>query len=895
VKFSCSINNGMYKNLPFEVQSTGKWLLEDLVTSGKLTLSKKEIGKFDLNLYNLFSKEPEIKSNIAFRELTAETFEKAIKNFTAVEKMPGRLICTKNINTHITTEGKIANPVVILNVNATNVDYSGPLLPAKISSAELRAKFTKNFKQIKIDKFKLESDEQTIAVVSNKIDISKPNKGNFDAIVELQNYKMGPVVFFGKTSFIGNWNKKDTVFYLNSVVKPENLWVNQQRIRKVTFNVDCSVDDQKTLVKFSRVAGEQFAPLGKIEIANNKIKFSGVKLKQGMTLCKLNGAYSKDKCNISIEGNNVDAETLLGLINTQIHLSGRVDFTIVVRGSVDKPYIAGTVNIFAGEFYSVPFTNANLQFAYSNYVLKLVNGKVVRIDKGEEQLLFTAKGEIPTKIDSAKKIDLSVNLEKGNLSILNAISEDVKKAVGKVEGKLQVKGEVTKPTYSGYLVISDGDIQPKKYFDRLRRLNVAIAFEKNKIEMKEFSGRIGDGKFRLDGYLLLSKMFDIEEYNLVFYTTEKKGLKIFIPELPIPAGRFFKSTGLEEIVKNYSYGEPHAELKLTGKKDNIKLTGYIKLDNTRFSYPPPAGSEKSAFLYKIMKNVCWDVEIKSGENTWYENELMNVNIAGGLKIRGTPGEFIVNGKIESIRGSINYINKEYEIKEAIFEVINNECFLQAKAQTQAVFTVTALSAGRTQKETGKVEMIIPRSTIGQIVPQFSSRDHPELTSEKLIQATYGITTDMEPSERDLLLRKQLVQLFDSSLASPLAKSILQRSGLVDAVRVTYSPASTTLTDETSAASPTSPSIAELLAGTKYTLEKYITGDLLLGYALTLGEMQRRLDLRHEFELAYRWKGNIFVRGIYGFEPRKTIERDDWQIKVEPHWRFGWPTETEKKD
>ncbi|MEW6041672.1 MAG: hypothetical protein AB1633_09135, partial [Elusimicrobiota bacterium] len=133
-------------------------------------------------------------------------------------------------------------------------------------------------------------------------------------------------------------------------------------------------------------------------------------------------------------------------------------------------------------------------------------------------------------------------------------------------------------------------------------------------------------------------------------------------------------------------------------------------------------------------------------------------------------------------------------------------------------------------------------------------------------------------------------LFDSSLASPLAKSLLQKSGLIDSVRVTYD---TRFAGRQSAeGSASGISLIDALTGTRYVLEKYITGDLLLGYAITLGELRQRLDLRHEFELAYRWRGNLFVRGSYARAPQR-LERDEWLIKLEPRWRFGWDDENKK--
>ncbi|MFH2069835.1 MAG: translocation/assembly module TamB domain-containing protein, partial [Elusimicrobiota bacterium] len=521
--------------------------------------------------------------------------------------------------------------------------------------------------------------------------------------------------------------------------------------------------------------------------------------------------------------------------------------------------------------------------------------RVMQLHRNKETLVITGSGKIP--LDTAKPVNMLFQIEKGDLSFLETYSDIVKTSRGKIEGRMQITGNFQNPNFGGFILLSEGNIEAKSYFSAIKRLNAGITFDGNKLEIKEFSGKIGEGRFNIAGYLLMGKLFEIEEYNLALETPDKKGLKIYIPELPLPSGQFLKTAGLEGLIKNYSSGEPHINVKLAGKKSDIKLTGYVRLDNTYFCYPAPAGAGKVNLASGILKDINMDIEILTGENTWYESDLMSVNINGFLKLTDKLSKLMVNGKIEAVRGNINYINKVYEIREAVFEVIRNECFLEARAQTSAVFTTkrTALpsdtSASLPQEETkesGTVEMVIPRSNIGNIVPTFLSSTRPDMDSQKLIQATYGISG---PHDSSLFMKQQLVRLFDSSLASPLARNFLRKSGLIDTAKVTYEPSSETSGTRASPAAGQE-SFLDMMKGTKYVLEKYLTGDLLLGYALTLNEIQRKLDLRHEFELAYRWKGNIFLRGIYGVEPRR-LETNDWQIRVEPRWRFGgWGNDTQ---
>jgi len=902
IKFTHFTEQCAYKNFQFSSSGEGKFKGKEISINGKIKLTKSEIGDYEIKIYDL--NEPKIYSEIFFEEINLLTINSLTKDFlNEVLPISGIVSCRTKI------EGFFNRPNITFEINSkSKILYSGKILPETWTNFELLASLERQKNQVKINKMTIESDSEMISVSSGStINFLTGQTGEFNTTFKLQKFSLWPASIFGEITTTGAWEKSKEELKIKSKLCAKDLWINQQKVKNLSFNIAFLSTGNKRLIELSSDKNQTYQIGGKIDFSRPEtVIFENISIQQRKRestygTFNFNGKYTKPQIDLQIEGNNIQLDTLTGLMDLQLNLEGLTDFVILVKGSKDSPYITGTTNISNGSFFYIPFTNAILQFNYKNRILNLTNAKIIHRIKDKEKLVISGHGKVPifgVKDRPEENIDIIFQLENGDLSILESASEDIKFAEGKLDSKLKITGTVSKPQLVGYFTITNGNIESKKYFNKLRRLNVGITFADNKLEIKEFSGRIGDGKFEIGGYLVFGEMFGIEECNLTFETPEKKGIKIFIPELPIPIGQLFKTTLLQDLIKNYSFGEPHANLKLVGKKDNLTFKGYIQLDNTHFSYPPQKTSRSKLFL-GILSKTNWDIEIRAGENTWYESELMSANITGALKITGPYSDLTTNGKIESTKGSINYINKIYEIKHFIFEVVNDECFLQGKAETSAVFSTTKEPlTTRTQQENiittkkiGTVEMNIPRAPLGQIVPQFSSKDYPDLESEKLFQATYGITESMDVRERDILFRKQIVQLIDSTLASPLARNLLQKSGLVDSLRVTYSPTIETESDKTNTTG--APSVLDMFSGTKYIVEKYLTKDFLLGYALTLGEMQRKLDLRHEIELQYRWKSNIFVTGIYGYEPRKTFDREDWQIRVEPHWRFGWPDEKKK--
>lgn len=897
--FGYTVKNASFREVAAAMSGKGQYSGKKLVSSGKISIGKKINGRFAFNINDITTGDTSSALNF-------ENINTGDLNDVLYKVYSTRLPIEGNADLSIELDGPLYSPVVTIkmeSIKSRSIRWTEKILPAEWTYMGFVARTSDAMKTIQVEKLLIQSEETEISVLpGTKISFGK-SSGNFDINYNINNLEIfQPLSIFSKGNTKGRWTSSGGRIKLDLALDTHALWVNQHNFKNVAVSaVYNSADGFKTIEfrpvknrKHSVTGGIKFLNGGETVFSNFAVQETG-RDKKTATLFDLDGYYSKDKIDMVCEGNGINIEDITALLNITAPVNGNTDFTVILKGNQSNPYLTTTVNISGGSIYSVPFTNTGIQMSYRKAALEFTNIRVMQLHRNKETLVITGSGKIP--LDTAKPVNMLFQIEKGDLSFLETYSDIVKTSRGKIEGRMQITGNFQNPNFGGFILLSEGNIEAKSYFSAIKRLNAGITFDGNKLEIKEFSGKIGEGRFNIAGYLLMGKLFEIEEYNLAIETPDKKGLKIYIPELPLPSGQFLKTAGLEGLIKNYSSGEPHINVRLAGKKSDIKLTGYVRLDNTHFCYPAPAGAGKVNLASGILKDINMDMDIRTGENTWYENDLMSVNINGFLKLTGKLSKLMVNGKIEAVRGNINYINKVYEIREAVFEVVQNECFLEARAQTSAVFTTkrTALpsdtSASLPQEETkesGTVEMVIPRSNIGNIVPTFLSSTRPDMDSQKLIQATYGISG---PHDSSLFMKQQLVRLFDSSLASPLARNFLRKSGLIDTAKVTYEPSSETSGTRASPAAGQE-SFLDMMKGTKYVLEKYLTGDLLLGYALTLNEIQRKLDLRHEFELAYRWKGNIFLRGIYGVEPRR-LETNDWQIRVEPRWRFGgWGNDTQ---
>ncbi|MDI6756489.1 MAG: translocation/assembly module TamB domain-containing protein [Endomicrobiia bacterium] len=596
----------------------------------------------------------------------------------------------------------------------------------------------------------------------------------------------------------------------------------------------------------------------------------------------------KDAVNISLETGPgrisadislaaFSVETLSSMFDSPLYATGNVNATLRVGGRPENPTVDARAAIYGGSVSGVIFDEISAEATLNDGALDVVSARAVKADAYRvvaSGRLYVAAPADKTKKTISLRNDFTVTLEEGRLSFLEAFAF-VKKAEGPVTGRLEFRGTLHDTKLTGFLKIENAAAELSAYLAKINNLNLIATLKENALTVENFSGRSGSGRFLLTGTARIEN-FAFADMDFIFRNTTSAGIDIFVPELPIPT-QFSKETGAK-FLSSYSYGKPRFEITIKGDpRSKFTLGGWASLDHTYFSYPPPpppVGAEDPA--RDALEKLDLDLVLRSGENTWYENELVSVNIDGAIALKGNYYAPFVTGSVESKRGYISYIGNEFRIQTARLEIAGADAYLEGSASKQLP----------SAKGYDTISVIIDRSLIGRIQPRFVSVEDPSLSSEKIFARIVGVEgQNMTHEERDFVLRQGLVRLLDSSLATPFAKTLLRRSGIIDLMKVSYSKPAVS---DDSAAKETSETLPDILRGTKYTFEKYISDAMLLGYSVTLDEYLNKLDLKHEVEVAYRMKGNVFLRGIYEIDSKSLIRPPERRITIEQQWRFGWP-------
>jgi AsmA protein len=243
----------------------------------------------------------------------------------------------------------------------------------------------------------------------------------------------------------------------------------------------------------------QYDTLSKdIDLRKISITARGVQL-------KVSGAIEKSS-SLDLDGSVEvrDLSSLLSLIPADSRpeaLEGSIKGNIALSGTVEKPTIGGLV-----EINNVKVVPRNMERG-----LEKINGSIsfdhtsvenidIHANMGSTSISVSGSvAEINTKIP---KLNITAGLE-GNLKDFQNISKEMKNIVlsGPISLKINLKGTVRNPQYSGDIKTSDALIDGIGFGEPLRNLYFTGQLQENGLKISSCKGMVGQSDFSLTGQI----------------------------------------------------------------------------------------------------------------------------------------------------------------------------------------------------------------------------------------------------------------------------------------------------------------------------------------------------------------------------------------------------------
>ncbi len=767
-----------------------------------------------------------------------------------------------------TVTGKLKNLKYVLNL------YADSMFVKNLKFNSFASKLTAQNKVLSIEDAKVKLSDSEMKILSANFDI---NTLKYNSELKFVNTHLGPFDIFGNIKIDGKMTKqKEKRSYVyNGDINFKNLWLNEERVDSILLhyvvadkNFEFKTEDSDKLKLFGKVLFKDYP----------KVAFENVSVNYEDQAYNLNGYILSDNIDINMTGQKLDSTVLTNLFNLPVNLTGALDLNLKARGAISDPVINLTIDSSNGSCYNVPFDVCNIAVDVKNNNLNISKFNIKKSGKYS----LVVDGFFPFWLDSklretlmTKEVKVHYKLDDSNLYILKNFANNtvsVKKGSLKVEGNLT--GIRRNISSVGKITMEGTDIKTESYINKIKDLDIKIVWDDNLFKIDTAKAKAGSGVIEAKGFVRLQGINPVI-YDLNLFTS-KKGVPVVVKALPIPTSGVFKMES--SSFANYTKGVPVFDFKLKGTPNDLKLTGWAELENTRFCYPSPVKGERVEipdFVSDMFKNLQIDIDLKTAANTNFENTFLNVLLKGSINLKGSLDKILANGVVTSDNGIFSYMGNDFDIISSKIEIINNALFVTAEGESEVY------SSGDSAAEVIKV--YVDRSSMDNIKTRFASKNDPTMDSKKALARltkTDPEQTNTFDTSTDFLVKQQAIRMFSSNIATPLANTVLKKTGIIDNVRLGFVNQDVLQIDSKEEAS-----MAELLYGMKYSVEKNINRLLQVGYSVTFDKVQKEIDLKQALEMSLKLNRNLYLKGSYGLNSNDPNYEPEKRFMIEQRLRF----------
>lgn len=793
IKGTLVATQGNCRDIAYD-QITGLWRCQDSI----LYLSNLELKK---------GKEEYLAAGkIPFNEerpwwLTIQANQVELANLARLATDPSEI--KGQVQAEIKISGTRQNPLVNGNALVHNFSYAG-FPPAEVSSD-----FKVQDGIITFDSLLAEDKESKIYLEKGStLTFHEPGKISFNCSLALRNIKINQAVFFGDLSIKGEQGDQTILL--------KNLWINQHQFsgEKIRFSW------QPGKIEFLPAADKEKVVTGMIlRPAEHEYILDNITLyEKGKAILIASGKLKYQQTvnlYITTRDQGVMAGTVSELLDLKLPISGRAFFNLGIQGRWSNPEIDCSFQSYDGKIGGLDYNTFTGEFSVKDDILIVESSEL----RGNKRYRVQAQGTIPFKEQG--EYNLTLSLPDSSCELLGLWPEYFKKAKGPLAAELTVTGKKSYPVFNGTFSIDRGELYPAKIVKRISETQVKLRITDNKIYIGSCSAVVGDGSIAVAGYVDIGTATP-GDFDLTLNASGKRGIPIIVP-------------GFVER------GEIAGEVHTFGQLKDYQLAGNITLTNTHLTYPPKksaGGVSSTAWL----DYAHWNLEITGGENTWYENELVEVNVKGKLAFSGPTDVLNVSGRVEAVRGTLQYLGNDFRIREAILDFYNNTAYVAGTAETQVAQDMVILT--------------VDKNKLDDIHPHFASRNDPQMTELKVINMlVYGPEINqLAGEEQNKVLVKEMLKIVDTTLNTRVIKPVVKKLGLdrvIDVVRI-----KTEITQHAAERTP-----GQVWQGSSISIGKYLGARVFLGYNTVLEEElnSNKLTLKHQVEMDYHLRGSKYLK------------------------------------
>jgi translocation and assembly module TamB len=356
---------------------------------------------------------------------------------------------------------------------------------------------------------------------------------------------------------------------------------------------------------------------------------------------------------------NLPAETIQNFVNLPLDLTGNLNGTATLSGSVANPQARGEINLVEGTLNQTPVQSAQGSFNYADSRLDFYSTAIVT---GNDPIQIT--GSVPYQLPfasvppSSDRLTLDVNLANQGLALLNLISRgQVTWVDGQGRVDLAVRGSINQQTgkieqlvAQGVATVDGATINAQALQDApLTEVTGRILFDFDRIQVESLQGKFSNGQVIAAGAIPIFQPLPTD--NPLTVTLDRLALNL--------KGRYNGGVNGQAIV--------------TGTVLEPKIGGAIELANGQILLEEEVSAANGATT-ESQGNSSADTETQAssvgfnnlrltlGRNVEISRPpILNFLATGEIAINGTLDDIRPNGRVELRRGQVNLFTTQFRL------------------------------------------------------------------------------------------------------------------------------------------------------------------------------------------------------------------------------------------
>lgn len=350
---------------------------------------------------------------------------------------------------------------------------------------------------------------------------------------------------------------------------------------------------------------------------------------------------------VTLKFSNFDFMPFLqSVFQTSLKGQSYVGGTVVVEGPLRNPEaltLTAEIPKLTAEMEGVELHNREpIRVSMANQMVRIDS---LRLEGTDTR--FRAGGTVSLSGDRKVNLRASGRL---NLKLAQSFNSDINSG-GSVDVNLSVGGTITKPELVGEVTVASGLVSLIDFPNGLSSINGTLVFNEQRVQVQTLTARTGGGEVHIGGFATYNPGF---AFNV---TVQGNDIRMRYPQGVSTTGNL--------------------DLKLVGNLNSSTLSGDVTI--TRFSlnqqfdlanYLAKSVRPQEVPRASPLNNVRFNVHVVSTPQLQVESSLAKVAGNADLRIRGTPNNPVLLGRINITEGKLDFNGANYRIDRGDVSFVN---------------------------------------------------------------------------------------------------------------------------------------------------------------------------------------------------------------------------------